>query len=76
MRRGWSAYAAARTGETSDEIVEDAVRARFDADRVLDDVWARIGESDLTEQESLDLAYSELRAMRVEDANHTGAAAS
>ncbi len=58
--------AATRAGTSRDQVIRDAVRARFATDEVVRTMWARIGEGDLSEQESLDLAYSELRAMRAE----------
>lgn len=49
--------AATRAGTSREQVIRDAVYARFAAERVLDEVWRRMGESDLSEQESLDLAY-------------------
>lgn len=59
-------HAAARAGKNPEDIIASAIRARFAAEPVLDDLWARLGDRHLTVQESLDLAYSELRAMRAE----------
>lgn len=58
--------AAARAGKSPQDIIASAVRARFTAEQVLDELWAGLSDSDLTEEGSLDLAYSELRAMRAE----------
>lgn len=57
---------AARTGTSPQEVIEDAVRVRFALQGVLDQVWCRLADSDLTEDGSLDVAYTELRAMRAE----------
>lgn len=64
--------AAARTGQSPESIIENAVRARFAAEQTIDDLWARLGASDLSDDESLDLAYGELRAMRA-DRDHKAA---
>lgn len=63
---------AKRSGQTADSIIENAVRARFAAEEVLDHLWARLAAGDLTDQDSLALAYSELRAMRA-DRDHKAA---
>ena len=54
--------AAARRGKRDSEVFEDALRAYLRLD-VIDRIRSR---SDLTEEEALQLAYSELRAMRAE----------
>lgn len=53
---------AARTDRRDSEIVEDALRAHLGFD-VLERVWAR---SDLSEDEAMDLAVSEIHKMRDE----------
>lgn len=58
--------AAARSGKSRDEVIEDAIRSRLATEDVVLEIRARIGEGDLSEQESLDLAYQELKAMRAE----------
>jgi hypothetical protein len=55
---------AARTGQREYSVVNEALRS-FLGLAVVDEVW---GQSNLTEDESLALAYDELRAMRREDA--------
>lgn len=54
--------AAARRGKRDSEVLEDALRAYLRLG-VVDRIRSR---SDLTEEEALELAYSELRAMRTE----------
>ena len=58
--------AASRTNTTSDEVIEEAVRGRFAAEEALRQVWSRLRGSELTEAEALELAYTELRALRAE----------
>lgn len=53
---------AARADRRGSEVVEEALRAYLGFD-VVDRVWER---SDLTEQEAMDLAVSEIHAMREE----------
>lgn len=53
---------AARTGKRESQIIEDALRRDFDW---LDDIWARV-KNPIGEKEAMELAYSELRAMREE----------
>jgi len=60
---------AARTGQREYEIVNEALR-RYLGLEAVEDVWAH---STLTEQEATDLAYSELHAMRREEAAGTSA---
>lgn len=55
---------AARTGQREYSVVNEALRA-FLGLGVVEEVWAR---SALTEEESLALAYGELRAMHREEA--------
>lgn len=59
---------AQRTGRSEADVIEDALRQRFDAQRpsIVDQVWARHGETALSEDDALALAYSELKAMRKE----------
>ena len=59
--------AAARAGKRDSEIVEEALRSYLFGG-VLDSIWARQREQglELSEEEALELAYSELRAMREE----------
>ena len=56
--------AAARAGKNDYEVVEDALR-RYLGLEVLERVWAR---SDLSEEESLRIAYEELHRARSEKA--------
>lgn len=51
---------AARTDQRDSQVVEQALRGYLGFD-VLDRVWAR---SELSEQEAMDLAVSEVRAVR------------
>ena len=53
---------AARTGRPSEEIVSAAVR-RYVRPSVLDELWAR---NDMDEDEAMQLALDEIRAMREE----------
>jgi Arc/MetJ family transcription regulator len=58
-----------QSGRPEHEVVEEALRAYLVADggEELEDAVRRIqARGDLDEDESLDLAYSELRAMRAE----------
>lgn len=59
---------AERSGKTGSDVVEQALRDHFaePADTILEQVWARNAGTELGEQESLELAYSELKAMRRE----------
>lgn len=54
--------AAARHGKRDSEVVEEALRSYLGLE-VIDRIRSR---SNLTEEEALELAYSELRAMRAE----------
>jgi hypothetical protein len=58
---------ADRTGRSEAEVIDEALRLRFDARRpsVVDQVWARETGA-LSEDEALTLAYAELKAMRTE----------
>jgi len=51
---------ASRTGKRKSELVEEALRSYFGF-AVVQGVWRR---SDLSEEEALDLAYSELHESR------------
>jgi Ribbon-helix-helix protein, copG family len=57
--------AAARSGKRDSEIVEEALRSYL-AGGILDSIWAhqRNQGLELSEEEALELAYAELRAMR------------
>lgn len=59
---------ARRTGRSEAEVVELALRQRFDRPlgSVAEQVWARDASDELTEDEALALARSELEAMRRE----------
>lgn len=59
--------AAARRGKRDSEILEDALR-NYLFSGVLESIWARQRDEglELSEEEALELAYSELRAMRTE----------
>lgn len=59
---------AERSGKTGSDVVEQALRDHFadTGDTVLEKVWARNADNELSEQEALELAYSELKAMRRE----------
>jgi Arc/MetJ family transcription regulator len=57
--------AAARSGQHEYEVVEAALR-HFLGLEVVDRVWERNATKPLDPDEALALAYSELRAMRVE----------
>lgn len=54
---------AARTGKRDSEVIEESLRRDLGLDE-LERIWARV--KPLSEQESLDLAYAELHAMRRE----------
>jgi hypothetical protein len=54
--------AAQRAGASDDDVIEEAVR-RFVGLEVLDELWTR---NHLGEDEAMELAVSELRAMRSE----------
>ncbi|MPZ88151.1 MAG: ribbon-helix-helix protein, CopG family [Nitriliruptorales bacterium] len=56
---------AQRVGRPESELVEEALRRYLGLDGLLEQIWAA-SPDDLSEQESLELAYSELRAARVE----------
>ena len=57
---------ATATGRDRDQVIEEALRRQF-ADDQLTDVLAAVRErSDLTDEQALELAYRELRAMRAE----------
>lgn len=66
--------AAARSGQRDSEIVEEALR-RFLLGGVLGSIWRHQREQglELSEEEALELAYGELRAMR-EERDHPSAA--
>jgi hypothetical protein len=59
---------AERTGRSEADVIEDALRRRFDARRpsVVDQVWDRNSGDALSEDEALALAYAELKQMRTE----------
>jgi hypothetical protein len=57
---------ATATGRDRDEIIEDALRRQLDDDafqQVLAEVRRR---SDLSDEQALDVAYTELKALRAE----------
>jgi hypothetical protein len=54
--------AATRVGASDDDVIEEAVR-RFVGLEVLDELWAH---NHLGEEEAMELAVSELRALRSE----------
>ncbi len=54
---------AARTGKRDSEVIEESLRRDLGLDE-LERIWARV--KPISEQESLDLAYAELHAMRRE----------
>ena len=66
---------AERTGCTEDEVIEDALRRHLAADQpdVVNEVWARNAANALTADETLKLAYAELKAMRAERDAHKSA---
>jgi hypothetical protein len=59
---------AERTGATGSDVVEQALRDHFAETHgtILEQVWARNAASRLSQEEALELAYSELKAMRRE----------
>jgi len=59
---------AERTGRSEADVIEDALRRRFETRRpsVVDEVWARNAGDALSEDDALALAYGELKAMRTE----------
>lgn len=54
---------AARTGKRESQVIEDALRRDFDW---LEDIWARV-KNRLSEDEAMELAVTELHAMREEE---------
>lgn len=54
---------AARTGKRDSEVIEESLRRDLGLDE-LERIWARV--KPISEQESLNLAYAELDAMRME----------
>jgi hypothetical protein len=56
---------AARAGRPEAEVVEEALRRYLGLDALLEDVWAANSDGP-SEDEALELAYSELRAARAE----------
>lgn len=56
---------AARSGRAESEVVEEALRRYLGLDALLEQVWAA-NDDGLTEQQALEVAYSELRAARAE----------
>jgi hypothetical protein len=57
---------ATATGRDRDEIIEDALRRQLE-DEDFQDVLATVRErSDLTDEQALERAYTELKAMRAE----------
>lgn len=54
---------AARTGKRDSEVIEESLRRDLGLD-ALDEIWASVKPA--TEEESLDLAYTELHEMRRE----------
>lgn len=57
---------ATATGRDRDQVIEEALRRQL-ADDQLEDVLAAVrGRSDLTDEQALELAYRELKAMRAE----------
>lgn len=57
---------ASATGRARDEIIEDALRRQLDDDSFQQVVAAVRQRSDLTDEQALELAYTELDAMRAE----------
>lgn len=58
--------AAARSHRREYEVVEEALRRHLGLQEVVEQVWAGLGSSALSEQDSLALAYAELKAARSE----------
>ena len=57
---------ASASGRNRDQIIEDALRRQLEDDD-LQGVFANVrGRSDLTDEQALELAYAELKAMRAE----------
>lgn len=57
---------ATATGRDRDEIIEDALRRQLE-DEGFQDVLAKVRQrSDLTDEQALELVYTELKAMRAE----------
>ncbi|HWN73835.1 MAG TPA: hypothetical protein VNN15_08525 [Solirubrobacterales bacterium] len=54
---------AARTGKRDSEVIEESLRRDLGLN-VLEEIWAKVKPA--PEKEGLDLAYSELHAMRKE----------
>lgn len=54
---------ATRSGRQEAEVVEDALRRYLGLDGLLEEIWAANAEG-LSEDEAMELAYSELRAAR------------
>jgi hypothetical protein len=65
-----AAAEAERTGATGSDVVEQVLRDHFaTSDTILEQVWTRNAVSELSEEDALELAYSELKAMRREARN-------
>lgn len=56
---------AARSGKRDSEVIEEALRRDLGVNW-LEDIWAQV-KNPIGEQESLELAYAELHAMREEE---------
>lgn len=57
---------ASATGRRRDEIIEDALRRQFEDDGFQQVLAAVRKRGDLTDEQALDVAYTELQAMRAE----------
>lgn len=57
---------ASATGRDRDQVIEDALRRQLDDDSFQQVLAAVRQRSDLTDEQALDLAYSELDTMRAE----------
>lgn len=57
---------ASATGRGRDEIIEDALRRQFEDDGFQQVLAAVRKRGDLTDEQALDVAYTELQAMRAE----------
>lgn len=57
---------ATATGRGRDEIIEDALRRQLDDDGFQQVLAAVRERGDLTDEQALDVAYTELKAMRAE----------
>lgn len=57
---------AAATGRDRDEVIEEALRRQLQADELGELIRRIRARRDLSEQQALELAYAELKAMRAE----------